>query len=172
MPALLTGPDLVPPRDAGALRSFGLALLVHALLVATLTWGVNWKNNSSSHDAELWAAVPQQATPRPVGGLHQRQCLQHRQLLSRCNCPTTSAAAATSRTPEARPDRSSQGGYQLEGREKSLLAQGADQEQLRQKAKPSLRKKQAEAVKSWPSGSSGPKQAGSLWPKEKRPEAQ
>lgn len=66
MPSASDRSDLVPPRDAGNLRAFGLALLVHALLIAALTWGVNWKKteDSSSYDAELWAAVPQQATPR------------------------------------------------------------------------------------------------------------
>ncbi len=66
MPSASDRSDLAPPRDAGNLRAFGLALLVHALLIAALTWGVNWKKteDSSSYDAELWAAVPQQATPR------------------------------------------------------------------------------------------------------------
>ena len=66
MPSALDRSDLIPPREPGALRSYGFALLVHALLIAALTWGVNWKTTeeSSSYDAELWAAVPQQATPR------------------------------------------------------------------------------------------------------------
>ena len=31
-----------PPPPPGMLRAFGLALVAHALLVAALTWGVNW----------------------------------------------------------------------------------------------------------------------------------
>jgi colicin import membrane protein len=41
-----------------------MALLVHALLVAALTWGVGWKRDTSlSVEAELWAAVPQEMAP-------------------------------------------------------------------------------------------------------------
>ena len=68
MPSASDRSDLAPPRDPGALRSYALALLVHALLIAALTWGVNWKTSedTSSYDAELWAAVPQQANARVV----------------------------------------------------------------------------------------------------------
>ena len=50
------------------MRAFALALLVHALLVAALTWGVNWKRSdlSASYEAELWSAIPQQVAPRLV----------------------------------------------------------------------------------------------------------
>ena len=34
--------EFAPPRDKGSLRAFGLALLVHVLLIAALTWGVNY----------------------------------------------------------------------------------------------------------------------------------
>lgn len=53
------------PRQ-GLLRSYGLALLVHGLLLAALTWGVSWRRSdtSLSVEAELWSAVPQQAAPR------------------------------------------------------------------------------------------------------------
>lgn len=55
------------PRD-GLLRAYGLALLIHALLLAALTWGVNWhrSDNSLAVEAELWSAVPQEAAPKPV----------------------------------------------------------------------------------------------------------
>ena len=55
------------PRQ-GLLRSYGLALLVHGLLLAALTWGVSWRRSdtSLSVEAELWAAVPQQAAPKLV----------------------------------------------------------------------------------------------------------
>ncbi|MCZ8251928.1 MAG: cell envelope integrity protein TolA [Hylemonella sp.] len=52
----------------GLLRSYGLALLVHGLLLAALTWGVSWRRSdtSLSVEAELWSAVPQQAAPKLV----------------------------------------------------------------------------------------------------------
>ena len=65
MPSALDRIDIVPPRDAGAIRSFGLALLIHAALIAALTWGVNWKRSDSAatFGAELWANAPQDAAP-------------------------------------------------------------------------------------------------------------
>ncbi len=46
-------------------RSFGLALFIHVLLIAALTWGVNWKRDTSlAVQAELWAAVPQEMAPQ------------------------------------------------------------------------------------------------------------
>ena len=68
MPSAVDHLDLAPRRDPGALRAFGLALLVHLLLILALTWGVNWKrsNPDMSFDAELWSSVPQEAAPRPV----------------------------------------------------------------------------------------------------------
>ncbi|WP_332774715.1 cell envelope integrity protein TolA [Polaromonas sp.] len=78
--------EFAPLRDPDSLRSFGLALLVHALLIGALTWGVNWKRNErdTSFEAELWSALPQQAAPR----------------LTEAPPPTPPPAA---RTPEARP---------------------------------------------------------------------
>ncbi len=57
-----------PPPIPGSLRSFALAVLAHAFLVAALTWGVHWRNDSVTvmAEAELWSAVPQQAAPRLV----------------------------------------------------------------------------------------------------------
>ena len=44
-----------------------LALLVHALLVVALTWGVSWKQTPEPVlDAELWSALPQVAAPAVV----------------------------------------------------------------------------------------------------------
>ncbi|QKO22174.1 cell envelope integrity protein TolA [Rhodoferax sp. BAB1] len=59
--------DTPQPRQ-GLLRAYGLALLIHGLLAAALTWGVNWRSSdtSLSVEAELWSAVPQQAAPRLV----------------------------------------------------------------------------------------------------------
>ena len=57
-----------PPRPPARLRAITLAVLVHAVLIGALTWGVNWKNTSDQPavEAELWAAVPTQAAPRAV----------------------------------------------------------------------------------------------------------
>jgi len=57
--------DLAPRAEPGVLRAFGLALLVHLLLLTALTWGVSWKSKdqSLSFEAELWSALPQQAAP-------------------------------------------------------------------------------------------------------------
>lgn len=53
------------PRE-GLLRAYGLALLIHGLLLAALTWGVNWRrhDNSLAVEAELWSSVPQEAAPK------------------------------------------------------------------------------------------------------------
>ncbi len=58
--------QFTPPRPPGRMRAIALAVLTHAVLVGALTWGVNWKSSSDQPavEAELWAAVPQQAAPR------------------------------------------------------------------------------------------------------------
>ena len=68
MPSAADRIDFGPTPDAGALRSFGLALLVHAALIAALTWGVNWKRSDRSvaFEAELWSSMPQQAAPKLI----------------------------------------------------------------------------------------------------------
>jgi colicin import membrane protein len=68
MPSATDRLDFGRPRDAGSLRAFGLALLVHVLLIAALTWGVNWKRSDQtvSFEAELWSSVPQEAAPKLV----------------------------------------------------------------------------------------------------------
>lgn len=57
-----------PPRETASPRSFALALFVHVLLIAALTWGVSWKSTdrASTFEAELWSSVPQQAAPKLV----------------------------------------------------------------------------------------------------------
>jgi len=57
--------DLTPRPEPGALRAFSLAVVVHLLLAAALTWGVNWKNSDPdiSFEAELWSNVRQEAAP-------------------------------------------------------------------------------------------------------------
>ena len=66
MPSASDRIDFAPPSGNGGVRAFVLALMVHALLIAALTWGVNWKRSdtSTSYEAELWSAVPRQAAPR------------------------------------------------------------------------------------------------------------
>lgn len=68
MPSAYDRPDFSPPQDAGVVGTFILALLVHALLIAALTWGINWQktDQSSGFEAEIWSAVPQQVAPRQV----------------------------------------------------------------------------------------------------------
>lgn len=75
MPSALDRIDFGPPRDAGAARSFALALLVHAALIAALTWGVNWKRSDRSvaFEAELWSSMPQEAAPRLIAPVPQPQ---------------------------------------------------------------------------------------------------
>ena len=60
--------EFAPPPPPGLLRAVVLALLVHLMLVAALTWGVSWKRDAQTPavEAELWAAVPQQAAPKLV----------------------------------------------------------------------------------------------------------
>lgn len=68
MPSAADRLEFGPPRDSGSLRAFGLALLAHILLMAALTWGINWKHSDKavSFDAEIWSSVPQAAAPRLV----------------------------------------------------------------------------------------------------------
>jgi colicin import membrane protein len=60
--------EFAPPQETASPRSFGLALIVHALLIAALTWGVSWKSSDKAvtFEAELWSGVPQQAAPKLV----------------------------------------------------------------------------------------------------------
>ena len=60
--------EFAPPQTQGSIRAFGLAVIAHALLLAALTWGVRWKNETTvvAAEAELWSAVPQQAAPRLI----------------------------------------------------------------------------------------------------------
>ncbi|MBX9835085.1 MAG: protein TolA, partial [Burkholderiaceae bacterium] len=58
--------QFAPPKPPARLRAGVLAVLAHVLLVVALTWGVNWKTSTDTPavEAQLWAAVPQQAAPR------------------------------------------------------------------------------------------------------------
>ncbi|MFN3860110.1 MAG: cell envelope integrity protein TolA [Roseateles sp.] len=56
---------LRPPEAVGMGRGVVLALLAHGLLIAALTYGLNWRSDASpAFEAELWASVPQVAAPR------------------------------------------------------------------------------------------------------------
>ncbi len=58
--------DFFPPAEHRTAKAYVLALLAHALLLAALTWGVNWRRQPELQtvEAELWANVPQQAAPK------------------------------------------------------------------------------------------------------------
>lgn len=60
--------EFAPPPTPGLVRAIVLAVLAHACLLAALTWGVQWNQSPTSIavEAELWAAVPQQAAPPPA----------------------------------------------------------------------------------------------------------
>jgi colicin import membrane protein len=66
MPSIADRAEFTPPNAPGVLRAMGLAILAHMLLVAALTWGVNWKSQTalSTAQAELWSSIPQEAAPR------------------------------------------------------------------------------------------------------------
>ncbi len=65
--------EFAPPTTPGVLRALVLALLVHAVLLAGLTWSVRWKRDTQvlSAEAELWSAVPVEAAPKLVETLPQ-----------------------------------------------------------------------------------------------------
>ena len=67
-PSLEQRLEFAPPKAPGFLPAAILALLAHLLLVAALTWGVQWKNqvDTPAIEAELWSALPQQAAPAAV----------------------------------------------------------------------------------------------------------
>ena len=57
--------EFAPPPAGGFGRSLSFALFMHFLLLAALTWGVQWKTepNNLSASAELWSAMPVEAAP-------------------------------------------------------------------------------------------------------------
>jgi colicin import membrane protein len=61
------GGRIQPPRDGSFMRSFGLALGAHALLVIMLVIGTRWTTSPpAAIEAELWAPLPKEAAPRQV----------------------------------------------------------------------------------------------------------
>ena len=57
--------EFAPPPVGGFGRSLSFALFMHFLLLAALTWGVQWntKPNNLSASAELWSTMPVEAAP-------------------------------------------------------------------------------------------------------------
>jgi colicin import membrane protein len=65
--ATLSRDALIPRNPDGLGRGLAMALAVHALLLVAIAFGVSWRSsNPAGVEAELWAAVPQIAAPRPV----------------------------------------------------------------------------------------------------------
>ena len=60
--------EFAPPPVGGFGRSLSFALFMHLLLLAALTWGIQWKTepNTLSASAELWSALPSEAAPAAV----------------------------------------------------------------------------------------------------------
>ncbi len=71
--------DLVPRQETGELRAFSMAVVVHLLLAAALTWGVSWTSSDPtiSFEAELWSNVRQEAAPALEARRHRRLHLPH-----------------------------------------------------------------------------------------------
>ncbi len=58
---------LRPRRPGGMGKGLSLALLVHAGLLVAIAFSVSWRSSTPAGvEAELWAAVPQIAAPKPV----------------------------------------------------------------------------------------------------------
>lgn len=59
--------EFAPPPTPGLLRAVVLAIVAHALLLAVLGLGVQWKRDATpiTVEAELWSALPQEAAPPP-----------------------------------------------------------------------------------------------------------
>lgn len=59
--------EFAPPATPGMVRAVLMALVAHLALVAVLAIGVAWKRETPpvAVEAELWAAVPQEAAPPP-----------------------------------------------------------------------------------------------------------
>lgn len=65
--AALSRDALIPRNPDGLGRGLAMALSVHALLLIAIAFGVRWRSsNPAGVEAELWAAVPQIAAPKPV----------------------------------------------------------------------------------------------------------
>jgi colicin import membrane protein len=61
-------PEFAPPHENRRVGAFGLAVLAHLALLAALTWGVRWKQDTDAPvvEAEIWSATPRQPAPQAV----------------------------------------------------------------------------------------------------------
>lgn len=59
--------EFAPPPVPGLVRALAMAIVAHALLLAVLALGVQWKRDAApvTVEAELWSALPVQAAPPP-----------------------------------------------------------------------------------------------------------
>jgi colicin import membrane protein len=60
--------EFTPPPPPKRWSAWVLAILAHLLLIAALSWGVQWNRNNASDavEAELWTALPQTAAPKLI----------------------------------------------------------------------------------------------------------
>jgi colicin import membrane protein len=67
MTAIQARMEFAPPPTPGLVRALALAIVAHALLLAVLALGVQWKRDATpvTVEAELWSALPVQAAPPP-----------------------------------------------------------------------------------------------------------
>ena len=58
--------EFAPPPTPGLVRAMALAIVAHALLLAVLSVGVQWKRDPTpvTVEAELWSALPIEAAPK------------------------------------------------------------------------------------------------------------
>lgn len=103
MPSAKEREDLQPPQEPGVLRSYALALLVHLLLAAALTWGVSWKSQDpdASFAAELWSATPQEAAPPLAAAAEPAEPPSPASLTPAPTPPSPAAAAAAEAEAQA-----------------------------------------------------------------------
>ena len=140
MPSAADRVDFGPPRDAGSVRAFGLALLAHGLLIAALTWGVNWKRSDDTvaFEAEIWSAVRQEAAPKLVEPLPAPLP------------PTTAAATPAPLEPQVKtppPAPAPDADIALEqDKKRKLLQKKKQQQQERQERQEQQEQKEAELL--------------------------
>lgn len=67
MTAIQARMEFAPPPTPGLVRALALAIVAHALLLAVLALGVQWKRDATpvTVEAELWSTLPVQAAPAP-----------------------------------------------------------------------------------------------------------
>ena len=141
MPSASDRLDFGPTRTQGAVRAFVLALLVHALLIGALTWGVNWKRSdpSVSFEAEIWSALPQNAAPAAAEPPPPPAPLQPEAEPQVVQAP---AVKTLKSEPEPEPEPEVDIAQELEKKRK-LKAQAVEQDALKAKAERAERALQA-----------------------------